>query len=109
LRDELHFGDTDADEYTLTDEAQRSLDRAAQLWQLPSSVPVSEDDWLELLASLHYLRHIAYRPGAPTADFDSVFQSLAKSKPQFAGMKREARAAWNRLERFGLTRSKKAR
>jgi len=106
LRQEIESGDEEADRYCLTEEARKRLARANKLWELPSGIEVSEQDWLELLASLHYLRHIAYRPGDQSADFDGVFESLKRSKPRFTEMRDEARIAWERLEEFALTSCK---
>ncbi len=108
LRDEIQTGDNEAEDYCLANDAQSRIAEANRFCAVPSELAVSEQDWLELLASLHYLRHIAYRPAARGADFDSVFDSLKRSKPRFSDMESEALAAWERLEEFGLISSKTA-
>jgi hypothetical protein len=65
-----------------------------------------QSDWLELLASLHYLKHIVYWPGGRPRDFDDVFRSLVESKPKFRGRRDDALLAWERLEQVGLLRNK---
>jgi hypothetical protein len=108
LRDEVQGGDDEADDYALQEQDDNRLEKANRLCVLPNGmdVDVTEQDWLELLASLHYLRHIAYRPGASSNDFESVFDSLTKWKPRFASMSPQSRAAWKRLDEFGLIASK---
>ena len=78
------------------------LNRVAPLCVLPQDEEVQEEVWLELLASLHYLRHVAYRPAGSSRDFDDTFNTMCESKPQFNGLKNQAELAWNRLDEFGL-------
>jgi len=106
LKDEIADGVADHEDYQLLDEVAAALDSAKKLWEKPPEPPVSDDHWLELLASLHYLRHIAYRPPGAKRDFDDVFTLLVKSKPQFKKMKIPARRAWERLDEFGLVQAK---
>jgi hypothetical protein len=60
----------------------------------------------ELLASLHYLRHIAYRPPGANREFNDVFVLLIQSKPKYADRKEDAHLAWKRLDQFGLVKAK---
>lgn len=106
LKDEMATGDTEYKGFQLAPEATKALDKAKELWAVPPGFAGGNDDWLELLASLHYLRHIAYRPPGAKRDFDEVFDVLIQSKPQFAKRKEEARAAWKRLDEFGLIKAK---
>lgn len=102
LRDELLDGEKDFEGYTLAKEGTERIDRARGLWNLPPNADVDNDQWLELLASLHYLRHIAYWPHASSKNFDAVFAKLVDSKPQFRDSETSARKAWGRLQEFGL-------
>jgi uncharacterized protein YwgA len=106
LKDEIAEGIADHLDYQLLDDVAESLDEAKKLWERPPDVGVSDDLWLELLASLHYLRHIAYRPPGAKREFDDVFTLLVKSKPQFKDRKEPARRAWKRLQDFGLVQAK---
>jgi len=106
LKDEIAEGVADHEDYQLLDEVTEVLDRAKELWEKPREPAISDDDWLELLASLHYLRHIAYRPPGAKRDFDEVFTLLVKSKPQLTNKKLPARRAWKRLDEFGLVQAK---
>jgi uncharacterized protein YwgA len=79
--------------------------RATTIWEgAPSGL--SEDDWLELLASLHYLRHISFWPHARKRDLDDLFTALVESKPRFKDRKSDASLAWERLEQVGLIQRK---
>lgn len=102
LVDEVQGGDREFDEYTLQKSVEQQLDKAGELWALPERFDGSRDEWLELLASLHYLRHIAYRPKGTARNFDDCFHELAQAKPRFSHMKKQARSAWRRLKEFGL-------
>lgn len=75
--------------------------KATTIWR-GGPPELAEDDWLELLASLHYLRHISFWPQARGRDFDDVFAALVESKPRFAGRKADASLAWERLDQVGL-------
>jgi hypothetical protein len=85
--------------------AKKLLAKATTIWgNRPASI--SECDWLELLASLHYLKHIAYWPGGTPTDFERIFKGLIDSKPQFRGRKADARRAWDQLDAVGLLANK---
>lgn len=106
LKDEIASGDTEYKGFQLAPKVTKALDHAKKLWEMPQNFAGSNDDWLELLASLHYLRHIAYRPHGAKRDFDEVFDLLIQSKPKFRNRQEEARIAWKRLDELGLVRAK---
>jgi hypothetical protein len=106
LKDEIASGDTEHRGFRLAPKVTKALDHAKKLWEMPPNFTRGNDDWLELLASLHYLRHIAYKPHGAKRDFDDVFELLIQSKPQFRKQKDEARTAWNRLDDYGLVKAK---
>ncbi len=102
----LAAGDTDHEQFRLSDEAIQTVEKAEKLWASPSGLTVSRDQWLELLASVHYLKHIAYFPKGNVKDFDAVFAALVAAKPQFKDRKPDVRKAWDRLDEFGLIAAK---
>lgn len=106
LKDEVAEGDADYRAYRLDRAATQGLDLAKKLWEEPKAFAESSDEWLELLASLHYLRHIAYRPAGTKRNFDDVFTLLIQSKPQFTNKRRLAEQAWARLKESGLVDAK---
>jgi hypothetical protein len=106
LRDEIASGDTEHQGYRLDAATVKKLDAAKRLFETPVGFKGSDDDWLELLASVHYLRHIAYRPPGAKREFNDVFTLLAESKPKFSGWNSEGRQAWKRLDEFGLIQAK---
>jgi uncharacterized protein YwgA len=106
LKDELASGEKDHEQFALSDEAEAKIGKAERLWETPSGLGVSRDQWLELLASVHYLKHIAYFPKAATKDFAAVFKALTAAKPQFKDKEDDVRKAWVRLDEFGLIASK---
>lgn len=106
LKDEVASGEKDHELYTLSEEAVAKIGKAQRLWATPDGLGVSQDQWLELLASVHYLKHIAYFPRAVTKDFEAVFKALTDAKPQFKDKKIDAKRAWDRLNEFGLIAAK---
>lgn len=110
LRDLLAQGDDEPSRVVLSQRATECISKAGAFWSLPDSLQgVCEADWLELLASLHYLKHVAYwTPATEPREFDSVYRKLIKSKPRFRRQQHAAEAAWQRLNEFGLTHSKTA-
>ncbi len=106
LKQEIEDGDTEFDEYRLHPDVIERLEEAKKLCQKADNFTDSTDDWLELLASLHFLRHIAYRPTGKTMDFDAVFDKLIESKPKFTNRKSDAQLAWDQLDEFGLIEAK---
>jgi len=106
LRDELRGGETDHQGRQLSAGANQQVEKARKLWEVPPGLSVNADQWLELLASVHYLKHIAYWPKGASRDFEAVFAALIQTKPQFKDRKADAQRAWNRLEEFGLIKAK---
>lgn len=106
LKDELASGEKDHQLYALSDEAEAKIGRAKRLWATPTVLGVSHDQWLELLASVHYLKHIAYFPQGAAKDFEAVFKTLTAAKSQFRDKKDDVRKAWDRLDEFGLVAAK---
>ena len=105
LREEIKY-DNEFNEYELNSKTIRKLDKLDEITALPDAVQAEESEWLELLASLHYLKHIAYWAGKNDPRFEKVFEKLSKSKPNFAEKEDLARAAWKRLEDNGLVEHK---
>ncbi len=82
--------------------AKEFAGRAKTIWENKPQ-EITPSDWLELLASLHYLKHIVYWPGGVRPrEFDDVFAALVKSKPRFEGRRDDTLLAWNRLRDVGL-------
>ncbi len=106
LKDELASGERDHEQYALADEAVEKIRMAERLWTAPPGLSVSQDQWLEILASVHYLKHIAYFPKAAVKDFETVFKALTDAKPQFKDKEADVRRAWDRLDQFGLITAK---
>jgi uncharacterized protein YwgA len=82
--------------------AKELTGKAKTIWEnKPQNVTSS--DWLGLLASLHYLKHVVYWfGGARPRDFDDVFAALVRIKPKIEGSRVETFLAWNRLRDVGL-------
>ena len=106
LRDEIADGERDFEKYALREDVSGRLERATALSERPAAFRGSEAEWLELLASLHYLRHIVYCPGGERPDFPKAFGLLAETKPQFAERKSDAKLAWQQLDDAGLIKAK---
>jgi len=106
LQDEISAGNAEHEDYCLADGVVEKLQKAKTLCNKPADFRGSADEWLELLASLHYLRHIVYRPKGTERGFDDAFKLLMESKPQFTNKRTQAKYAWDRLADVGLIESK---
>ncbi|OHB81398.1 MAG: hypothetical protein A2Z38_02895 [Planctomycetes bacterium RBG_19FT_COMBO_48_8] len=105
LRDEIEYDD-EFTNYELNSKTKNKLGTLKNLVDLPDTLTTNEPEWLELLASLHYLKHIAYWSGKNNPEFEEVFEKLAESKPHFADKKDLAIVAWKRLDNVGLVQGK---
>jgi hypothetical protein len=106
LKDELSAGEKDYEGFELSQSTKERIGKARALWSPPTDSPVDRDDWLELLASVHYLRHIVYWPKGERRDFEDLFRALIDAKPKFVNAKAAAQRAWERLDEFGLIKAK---
>ena len=101
LKEEIAAGEDAFANYELSKEAQKTLCAAKAIWR-PEEVPGSpSNEWLELLASLHYLKNVAYWPGNNVTK-ERVFKKLVEAKPHFAEQQKLMGAAWARLQQQGL-------
>ena len=98
LKDELNY-DEDYKEYTLSSNAKDDIERAKKIWKTPENVDLRY--WLELLASLHYLKHIAYWPG-DSGTKERILLKLLEAKPQFANKPDLVEQGWQQLNQLGL-------
>jgi hypothetical protein len=104
LKEQIDDDDRSYELETLNPFGKRLLAQAPGFWaNRPAAV--TESDWLELLASLHYVRHIAYNPKQFPRDFADAFQTVVECKPKFAHREADAKAAWEQLDRVGLIRN----
>lgn len=67
---------------------------------------VSSAMWLEILASLHYLRHITPRLRTSDTTKEKVIQDLLFRKPALEKYRKVIETAWSALEDVGLTEEK---
>lgn len=105
LRDEIKY-DQEFNDYQLNSKTLDKLGTLGKIVDLPNSPTTNEPEWLELLASLHYLKHIAYWQGKNNPEFEVVFEKLGQSKPHFQNKLKLAEIAWKRLQEVGLTKNK---
>lgn len=105
LRDEIEY-DQEFDDYQLNSKTLDKLGILRKIVDLPDNLITNEPEWLELLASLHYLKHIAYWPGKNNPEFDKVFEKLGQSKPHFRDKRQLAEVAWKQLVEVGLVNKK---
>lgn len=105
LREEKKYDD-EYNDYELNSKTKNKFDTLHKIVSLPYTPKTSEPEWLELLASLHYLKHIAYWPGKNNPEFAEVFEKLKESKPHFADKIELAEVAWKRLDDVGLVGNK---
>ena len=105
LRDEIKYDD-EFSKYELNTKTKNKLGTLQEIVGLPNTPQTTEPVWLELLASLHYLKHIAYWSGKDNPEFEEVFEKLGESKPHFADKEELSRVAWKRLDDVGLVTKK---
>jgi uncharacterized protein YwgA len=105
LRDEIEYDDEFKD-YELNVQTKGKLDLLDTIVHLPDAQETNEPEWFELLASLHYLKHIAYWPRKNNPEFEEVFEKLGQSKPHFQNKKQLATIAWKKLDEVGLIKKK---
>ena len=105
LRDEIRYYD-EFKNYELNSKTNSKFKKLNKITIPPDTPETSEPEWLELVASLHYLKHIAYWSGKDNPEFEEVFQKLGKSKPHLADKRKLAEAAWERLNDAGLVGNK---
>ncbi|MHC4111898.1 MAG: hypothetical protein ACYSUY_12555 [Planctomycetota bacterium] len=105
LRDEIRYDD-EFNDYELNSKTNIKCDKLYKVASLPDTPETNEAEWLELVASLHYLKHIAYWRGKDNPEFEEVFQKLGESKPHLANRRNLAEVAWKRLDDVGLVRNK---
>jgi hypothetical protein len=105
LREEIKYDD-EFNDYELNTKTQERFEILDKIISMPDDPEIREPEWFELLASLHYLKHIAYWPGKCKPEFDEIFEKLKESKPHFADKMTLAKDAWKRLDDIGLVKSK---
>ncbi len=105
LKDEIESGENDYDEYVLSKPAKDNIEKASTIWGLEGEGNRESGLWLELLASLHYLRHIAYWPQKNVTK-DTIFEKLVVAKPLFKDKAQLMEKAWERLDKCGLLANK---
>jgi uncharacterized protein YwgA len=104
LREEIKYDD-EFNDYELNPKTKEQL-RVLLDTILVIPPEIEEHEWFELIASLHYLKHIAYWGGKDNPGFGEVFEKLIESKPHFKGKNRLAETAWKGLDRVGLIENK---
>ncbi len=105
LREEIRYDD-EFNDYELNMKTQNRFEILNKIIGMPDTPTIRESEWVELLASLHYLKHIAYWPGKCKPEFDEIFEKLKESKPHFADKMALAKDGWERLNNIGLITSK---
>ena len=105
LKEEIEY-DNEYEKYELNSETIEKFDILENVEKLPINPQTVEHEWLELVASLHYLKHIAYWGRKDNPDFPEVFQKLVESKPHFEDKRHLAQVAWERLDEVGLVAQK---
>lgn len=105
LREEIVTKEDDYEKYELSNTGKKKIEKAKPIWKPPSGISIEPWMWVELLASLHYLKHIAYWPGNNITK-EKIVKKLIESKPQFSNQHRLVEKAWDRLDDIGLIDNK---
>ncbi len=93
LADAVNSGELDTQGRTLKPELRERLKRIRPLLDPPSGVHLSQEDWLELLASLHFLQYVS------KFDQDKAVERIRQEKPHLKAFLHEAES---QLQRYGL-------
>ena len=81
----------------LTEQGRQAVATVAPLLRPPPTSGMSRPQWLELVASLHYLaRHLDV-----PADFPAAWEELRRNKPYLAS-REQTQLAWEALSRSGM-------
>lgn len=84
LADAVVTGEIDPQDKTLKTELRDRLRKIRPLLDPPPEVELSQEDWLELLASLHFLRHVS------KYDRDKAMARIRQEKPHLQKFLSEA-------------------
>lgn len=79
-------------EWSLAPAAKAKLDRIKGIFEVPADVPLDRGDWLELVASWHYLNHVSRLSN------DQASETMRIQKPQLYPYLACAKAALQRYE-----------
>lgn len=97
--------DAETKEYELSDDCLRQLESIKKLVNSQSPCRDLEHyKWLELLASVHYLKHIAYIPKKGTISKQHISKVVTELKPYFN--EDHVLKAWDELDSLGLIKNK---
>ena len=91
--------------YSFSDDIKPLIRKSKKLLEKPSNINLSDAEWYELLASLHYLKHIAFIPNAKNKDFEEVYKALPGDKRK-RFTRSAAEAGWKFLEKHNLIEHK---
>ena len=91
--------DRESEKYVLTDAGREKLNRVQQILQPLPGMQLA--DSLEILASIHYLKHIAYWSPQNKPTKDTMPELLRiHGKPHFSS--EQIDTAWDKLTKLGL-------
>jgi len=98
---EAEANDIDLGSVQLTADARETARRITELLEKHREAGLDKPQWAELLASMHYLRHVVASPSKMTKS--SVIERLRREK----GFEREQMDyAWATLDELGLVQNK---
>ncbi|NSW84409.1 MAG: hypothetical protein HPY90_14310 [Syntrophothermus sp.] len=87
-------------DYELSNEAREKLARFRDMISQPPADGLSQESWLELLASVHYLAQIAYVKNPEDKEYGRVSARLRGMKPWYE--EEQIAQAWSLLKTYGL-------
>lgn len=87
LSEVLSAGSKDHENMELVDNIKRNLIKVCPLLSPPKEINLAQEDWLELVASMHYLRELKSMPEEQASDV------LEKEKPTLFPYRRAASEA----------------
>ena len=95
MTEAIELGDTEFEGHALVESARRKLNQIRHLFDAPTGSPLRRSDWVELLASWHYLRSIS------KCDEATARETMIRTKPLLAPHIEAAKRALQPFEHLG--------
>ena len=68
LKNSLELDDHEYEQYVLKDTQKAKIQKIKNVFPVPAGCPLSQENWLELVASYHFLRKISNMPDKETRE-----------------------------------------
>lgn len=99
---DMHKNEVEAEakDYTLSKSVEDKLNLFKDMISEPPAEGLTQELWLELLASMHFLARIAYTADPEEKEYGKVSEKLINMKPWYNA--EQTKQAWELLQKYGL-------